>query len=91
MANSSPGVQVTTIAPGDVATPLTARNRYPMPFLMQPQDFVQQTLRAIDSGTSFCLIPWPMGLVVRVLRILPDAWLDRLLHGQPRKHLHTER
>jgi NAD(P)-dependent dehydrogenase (short-subunit alcohol dehydrogenase family) len=84
------GLQVTTIAPGYVATPLTSRNRYPMPFLMQPEDFARQALRAIEAGVSFRVIPWPMGLVARVLRLLPDALFDRLLRGRPRKHRHTE-
>ncbi len=84
------GLQVTTIAPGYVATPLTSRNRHPMPFLMQPDDFARQALRAIDVGASFRVIPWPMGLVAKVLRFLPDALFDRLLRGQPRKHRHTE-
>ena len=85
------GVKVTTIAPGYVATPLTARNRYSMPFLMQPLAFAEQALRAIDAGASFRVIPWPMGVVARVLRFLPDGVLDRLLEGRPRKHRHTER
>lgn len=84
------GVRVTTIAPGYVATPLTARNRYSMPFLMQPDEFARQALRAIDSGTSFRVIPWPMGVVASALRLLPDALLDRLLKGRPRKHRHNE-
>ncbi len=85
------GVQVTTIAPGYVATPLTARNRYGMPFLMQPDAFAQRALRAIDSGVSYRVIPWPMGLVAKLLRLLPDALFDSLLRGRPRKHRHTER
>jgi len=84
------GVQVMTIAPGYVATPLTARNRYGMPFLMQPEDFARQALRAIDAGVSYRVIPWPMGVVAKALRILPNALLDRLLRGRPRKHRHNE-
>ena len=84
------GVRVSTIAPGYVATPLTARNRYGMPFLMQPQDFARQALRAIDSGVRLRVIPWPMAVVAAVLRLLPDALFDRLLRGRPRKHRHND-
>ena len=80
------GVKVVTLAPGYVDTPLTRRNRYPMPFLMQPADFARQAARAIAAGTSFRVIPWPMGVVAKLLRALPDAWFDRLLQGRPRKH-----
>jgi short-subunit dehydrogenase len=68
-----------------VATPLTARNRYPMPFLMQPADFARQAVRAIAAGVRHRVIPWPMGLVAALLRVLPGAWLERALAGQPRK------
>ena len=84
------GVGVSVIAPGYVATPLTARNRYPMPFLMQPEAFARQALRAIEAGVSYRVIPWPMAVVAGLLRVLPDAWLDRLLRGRQRKHRHTE-
>jgi NAD(P)-dependent dehydrogenase (short-subunit alcohol dehydrogenase family) len=84
------GVGVSTVVPGYVATPLTARNRYPMPFLMQPEDFAAQAWRSIEAGHSYRVIPWPMGVVAKLLRLLPNALLDRLLQGRPRKHRHTE-
>lgn len=85
------GVRVSTVVPGYVDTPLTARNRYPMPFLMSPQVFARHALRAIESGVAYRVIPWQMAVVAKLLRWLPDAWLDRLLRGRPRKHRHTER
>jgi short-subunit dehydrogenase len=82
----SSGVKVVTICPGYVATPLTERNRYGMPFLMQPQEFAEQAFRVIEAGTSYRVIPWQMGVVTKVLRLLPNALFDRLLAGRPRKH-----
>jgi short-subunit dehydrogenase len=79
------GVKVVTISPGYVATPLTARNPYPMPFLMQPADFAAKAVRAIGAGVRHRTIPWPMGVVAAILRVLPGAWLERALAGQPRK------
>jgi short-subunit dehydrogenase len=84
------GLKVITIAPGYVATPLTERNRYPMPFLMSAEAFAEQALRSIEKGTSYQVIPWPMGVVARLLRWLPNAVFDRLLQGRPRKHRHSE-
>lgn len=80
------GVRVVTISPGYVDTPLTRRNRYPMPFLMTADRFAERALRVIASGASYRVIPWQMGVVAKLLRFLPDAWFDRLLKGQPRKH-----
>ncbi|MCH7345417.1 SDR family oxidoreductase [Pelomonas sp. CA6] len=80
------GVRVVTIAPGYIDTPLTRQNRYSMPFLMQPEDFARRAFEAISAGASFRVIPWQMGVVARLLRVLPNAWFDRLLAGRPRKH-----
>jgi short-subunit dehydrogenase len=85
----SSGVKVVTICPGYVATPLTARNRYSMPFLMPPQDFAEQAFRAIEAGASYRVIPWQMGIVTKLLRLLPNPLYDRLLAGRPRKHRQT--
>jgi short-subunit dehydrogenase len=79
------GVKVVTIVPGYVATPLTAGNRYGMPFLMQPQAFAERAFRAIESGVSYRVIPWQMGVVAKLLRLLPNALFDKLLEGRGRK------
>lgn len=84
------GVQVVTLLPGYVATPLTQRNRYPMPFLLTPEAFADKAFAAIDAGTTYRVIPWPMGVVAKLLRALPNAWFDRLFAGRPRKHRQSE-
>ncbi len=84
------GVKVVTISPGYIDTPLTRRNRYPMPFLMDPASFAQRAVRAIAAGVPHRVIPWPMAVVATLLRVLPAAWLDRLLAGRPRKHRQGE-
>lgn len=80
------GVRVVTIAPGYVETPLTRQNRYPMPFLMTAPVFAERALKAIEAGVSYRVIPWQMGVVAKLLRLLPDPLFDRLLAGRPRKH-----
>ena len=82
------GVKVVTLAPGYVATPLTSANRYPMPFLMQPAAFADRAFKAIASGTSYRVIPWQMGIVAKLLALLPNPLFDRLVAKQPRKHRH---
>ncbi len=79
------GIRVVTLLPGYIATPLTAKNSYPMPFLMQPADFAEQAFRAIEAGSSYRVIPWQMGLVAKLLRLLPNALFDRALAGRGRK------
>ena len=79
------GVRVVTLVPGYVATPLTAGNRYSMPFLMAPEAFAERAFDTIAAGRSYRVIPWPMGVVAKALRLLPNPWYDRLLAGRGRK------
>ncbi len=79
------GVKVITIAPGYVATPLTASNSYSMPFLLQPEEFADRAFKAITEGVSYRVIPWQMGIVATLLRLLPNWLFDKALSGRPRK------
>ena len=80
------GVKVVTLCPGYIDTPLTQENRYSMPFLMQPEDFAEKAYRAIAARVSFRVIPWQMGVVAKLLRLLPNSLFDKALAGRPRKH-----
>ncbi len=79
------GVRVVTLLPGYVATPLTAKNPYSMPFLMAPEAFAERAFRAIQAGDSYRVIPWQMGVVAKLLRLLPNSLYDRLMAGRGRK------
>ena len=78
-------MKVVTICPGYIDTPLTQQNRYAMPFLMKPEKFANQAFAAIQAGRSYQVIPWPMGVVAKLLRLLPNALFDPLLAGRARK------
>ena len=80
------GVKVVTICPGYIDTPLTRENRYSMPFLMNADDFADRAFRTIEAGVSYRVIPWQMGVVAKLLRLLPNAVFDKALAGRPRKH-----
>ena len=79
------GVKVVTVCPGYVDTPLTQGNRYGMPFLLQPSEFAERAYRVIEAGRSYRVIPWQMGVVAKVLRLLPDTLYDRAVQGRGRK------
>ena len=84
------GVRVVTLSPGYIDTPLTRQNRYAMPFLMQADDFADRAFNAIAAGARHRVIPWQMGIVAGLLRMLPNALFDQLLAGRPRKHRQGE-
>lgn len=79
------GIRVVTIAPGYIATPMTAINPYPMPFLLPAPEAARRFARAIERGVSYTVIPWPMGVVAKLLRLLPNWLYDWLFTRAPRK------
>ena len=79
------GIKVVTIAPGYIDTPMTRVNRYKMPFLMPVDRFADRAVDLIASGRRFRVIPWPMGVVAALLRILPDIVYDWAFSKAPHK------
>ena len=79
------GIKVITICPGYIATPMTAKNPYPMPFMLSADQAARAMLDIIDSGKTFAVIPWQMAIVARVLRVMPNWLYDRLFGNAPRK------
>jgi short-subunit dehydrogenase len=84
------GVKVVTICPGYIDTPLTRENRYPMPFLMKVDTFADKAFATIQAGHSYRVIPWQMGIVAKLMRLLPNALFDKALAGRVRKHRQDE-
>lgn len=79
------GVRVATVCPGYIATPMTARNPYPMPFIITADDFARRFARALDAGRDYAVIPWQMGIVAKLLAILPNAVFDAAFSRAGRK------
>lgn len=79
------GLCVSTICPGFVRTPLTAANPYKMPFLLEPEEFAQRAYKAIQSQTSYAVIPWQMGLLAKTMRLIPNCLFDKILAKRKQK------
>ncbi|MFQ3592651.1 MAG: SDR family NAD(P)-dependent oxidoreductase [Gemmataceae bacterium] len=70
------GVQVTTICPGFIATPMTARNRFRMPFLLSAAEAARRIVRALRHRPAVYNFPWQMNLLMQLVRWMPD-WVIR--------------
>ena len=79
------GIQVTTLLPGYIDTPMTMHDTYARPFLLSPAQFAQRAYAAIAAGSSYRAIPWQMAIVAKLLRLLPNWLFDAALAGRPRK------
>ena len=79
------GVAVTVICPGFIVTPMTAVNRFKMPFLMTADAAALRIRRGLDHDRGRIAFPWPMHVAARLAACLPGALMDRLAENMPRK------
>lgn len=78
-------ISVTTIAPGYIRTPMTDINTYKMPFLMNVNVAARKFVNAIEHKRRFVVIPWQMGWVARLMRLIPPVLWDYLAKNAPHK------
>lgn len=76
------GIAVSTVVPGFVKTALTARNTFPMPFILELDEAARRMHRAIRRERSEYAFPWPLAATVKLGRWLPNAVYDRMLANQ---------
>lgn len=79
------GIAVSVICPGFVRTPLTARNPFPMPFLMEPERAAAIIKAGLTRRRARIAFPLRLYLAVRLLDALPVALTDRYLRRLPGK------
>lgn len=81
-------VRVLDIRPGFVRTPMTNRNRFRMPFLLEPDDAARRMANAIEKRRSHLTYPRRMGALLGILRHMPDGLFDRLARRVARRASH---
>lgn len=78
-------IQVTTVTPGYIRTPMTDINDYKMPFLMDVGIFAKKFLEAVENKRRFIIIPWQMGWVAKLMRFIPPVLWDWMVLKAPHK------
>jgi NAD(P)-dependent dehydrogenase (short-subunit alcohol dehydrogenase family) len=79
------GVRLHAVCPGYIRTPMTARNPFPMPFLMDAEEAARRTLRGIAGGRVRVAYPLPLYLGARLVGALPPGWRNALFTRLPAK------
>jgi short-subunit dehydrogenase len=65
------GLTVQIVNPGYIRTPLTATNKYPMPFLMEVDDAARRLSDGLERGGFEIRFPRRLAYIVRALSLLP--------------------
>jgi NAD(P)-dependent dehydrogenase (short-subunit alcohol dehydrogenase family) len=73
------GVLVQVVNPGFVDTPLTAKNDFPMPFLMAPEQAARRCCDGFQRGGFEITFPRRFAFMLKVLNALPYGAYVRLL------------
>jgi short-subunit dehydrogenase len=76
------GVRVTTVNPGFIATAMTEKNTFRMPFLMQADAAARIIVDGIERGARIVEFPRPMSMIMRFARLLPAAAYDRVMRNR---------
>ncbi len=69
-------IKVLTIKPGFVKTPMTAKNDFKMPFLMDVDKAAEIIIKGIKKEKRIIQFPLPTAVGAKILRILPDRIFD---------------
>jgi NAD(P)-dependent dehydrogenase (short-subunit alcohol dehydrogenase family) len=76
---SSRGIAVTVVSPGFVRTPLTARNSFKMPFLVEVDDAADRIVRGLERGKDEIIFPAPLAWAIKLLGLLPNRLYGRII------------
>jgi short-subunit dehydrogenase len=72
------GITCTTVNPGFVESELTAKNDFPMPFILSTPEACRRIRRALARKKRVYTFPWPMAIAARLLQVAPEFLVSRL-------------
>lgn len=75
----SRGISVVTIAPGFIATPMTAHNKGKMPFLTTPKKAAKVFVNGVIKKKAWVIAPKPYRFIYPVIQMLPRSIFDFLM------------
>lgn len=65
------GIKLQIVNPGFVRTPLTDKNDFPMPFLMEPEAAAAALMRGLQSNRFEITFPRRLSWTLKLLQVLP--------------------
>lgn len=72
------GIVVSLVNPGFVETPMTAVNKFPMPYILKPDDAADRIYRGLARGRFEIAFPWQLTTMLKALRVMPNALFLRV-------------
>ncbi len=76
------GVKVLTVKPGFVKTPMTDKNEFTMPFLMNTEKAAKIIIKGIKKEKRIIQFPLPTVLGAKLLKLMPDSLFEAIARKQ---------
>ncbi len=73
------GIKVQVINPGFIKTPLTDKNDFPMPMLMDVDEAADKLVKGLSSNKFEITFPWAFAFLLKLAGLLPDKLYFRLV------------
>jgi short-subunit dehydrogenase len=73
------GITISIVNPGFVKTPLTDKNDFKMPFLIDAERAASIICDGIERGRREIAFPFPFNWVLKIARMLPDPIYERIV------------
>ncbi len=77
-------VKVITVKPGFVKTPMTDKNEFEMPFLMDVQKGSRIIIDGLKKDKRIIEFPWQTTIGAKILRMMPTKWFEYLASNEPK-------
>lgn len=79
VALAGAGVGVSVICPGYIRTPLIARHRFKLPFLLEPEVAAGEIAAGLAANRARIIFPWQIRVTSWMFRALPEPWTRRFV------------
>jgi len=81
------GIEINVVCPGFVKSAMTARNDFPMPFLMETDKAIGLLRRGLEKNQGRITFPWQLSLIFGfMVRFFPEWLFDHLFRVMPAKN-----
>lgn len=78
-------VGVSIVCPGFIKTPLTDKNQFIMPMIMEPQKASKKIIAGISKNKGLIVFPFIMYFILKLARLLPFSWCNYIFSKLPKK------
>lgn len=74
------GVNLSVVCPGYINTPMTKRNRFHMPFLMNLHDATAKIISSVANNEKFIVFPKQIYYLIKIFNIFPAFLKWKFMH-----------